>query len=150
MHPEFAPAQTEDIKPLFRLCKDLIDRYEDTARIDYPSVLSWTRRKLERQISEYRRILWEGRHVGYLHFAPSQGQMELDDFYIFPEFQHQGIGSAVLGLLREETELPIFLYVFLENEGALRLYRRLGFREIQRLDGSRCIMTWRKEHDAKD
>ena len=71
--------------------------------------------------------------------------MELDDFYIFPEFQHRGIGSAVLRLLREETELPIFLYVFLENEGALRLYHRLGFREVQRVDGTRCIMTWRKE-----
>ncbi len=145
MQPEFAPIQSSDIEPLFGLCKALIDQYEDTARIDYPAVLGWTRRKLERQISEYRRILWDGQHVGYLHFAPSQGQMELDDFYIFPEFQHRGIGSAVLRLLREETELPIFLYVFLENEGALRLYHRLGFREIQRVDGTRCIMTWRKE-----
>ncbi|MCI8351023.1 MAG: GNAT family N-acetyltransferase [Oscillospiraceae bacterium] len=145
MQPEFAPIQSSDIEPLFGLCKALIDQYEDTARIDYPAVLGWTRRKLERQISEYRRILWDGQHVGYLHFAPSQGQMELDDFYIFPEFQHRGIGSAVLRLLREETELPIFLYVFLENEGALRLYHRLGFREVQRVDGTRCIMTWRKE-----
>ena len=140
MQPEFAPIQSSDIEPLFGLCKALIDQYEDTARIDYPAVLGWTR-----QISEYRRILWDGQHVGYLHFAPSQGQMELDDFYIFPEFQHRGIGSAVLRLLREETELPIFLYVFLENEGALRLYHRLGFREVQRVDGTRCIMTWRKE-----
>ncbi len=145
MQPEFAPIQSSDIEPLFGLCKALIDQYEDTARIDYPAVLGWTRRKLERQISEYRRILWDGQHVGYLHFAPSQGQMELDDFYIFPEFQHRGIGSAVLRLLREETELPIFLYVFLENEGALRLYHRLGFLEVQRVDGTRCIMTWRKE-----
>lgn len=145
MQPEFAPIQSSDIEPLFGLCKALIDQYEDTARIDYPAVLGWTRRKLERQISEYRRILWDGQHVGYLHFAPSQGQMELDDFYIFPEFQHRGIGSAVLHLLREETELPIFLYVFLENEGALRLYHRLGFREVHRVDGTRCIMTWRKE-----
>lgn len=145
MQPEFAPIQSSDIEPLFGLCKALIDQYEDTARIDYPAVLGWTRRKLERQISEYRRILWDGQHVGYLHFAPSQGQIELDDFYIFPEFQHRGIGSAVLRLLREETELPIFLYVFLENEGALRLYHRLGFREVQRVDGTRCIMTWRKE-----
>ena len=145
MQPEFAPIQSSDIGPLFGLCKALIDQYEDTARIDYPAVLGWTRRKLERQISEYRRILWDGQHVGYLHFAPSQGQIELDDFYIFPEFQHRGIGSAVLRLLREETELPIFLYVFLENEGALRLYHRLGFREVQRVDGTRCIMTWRKE-----
>ena len=145
MQPEFAPIQSSDIEPLFGLCKALIDQYEDTARIDYPAVLGWTRRKLERQISEYRRILWDGQHVGYLHFAPSQGQMELDDFYIFPEFQHRGIGSAVLRLLREETELPIFLYVFLENEGALRLYHLLGFWEVQRVDGTRCIMTWRKE-----
>ena len=108
MQPEFAPIQSSDIEPLFGLCKALIDQYEDTARIDYPAVLGWTRRKLERQISEYRRILWDGQHVGYLHFAPSQGQIELDDFYIFPEFQHRGIGSAVLRLLREETELAVY------------------------------------------
>lgn len=143
MKLDFSPALYEDIEPLFRLNKDLIDRYEDTKHIDYDSVLKWVRNKLETHIDEYRRILWEGRYVGYFHFSPSEGQMELDDLYIFPEFQGQGIGTALLRRLTAESELPIFLYVFVKNRGACALYQRLGFTVAETVGDTRYRMVWR-------
>jgi ribosomal protein S18 acetylase RimI-like enzyme len=38
------------------------------------------------------------------------------------------------------TEMPVYLYVFQKNEGAVRLYRRLGFEIIQTVGNSRYIM----------
>ena len=137
----YSPAAPADAGEIFELCKALIDRYEDISSIDYDRVLAWVRRKIEENISEYRRILLDGAHAGYFHFCPADEGWELDDLYIFPEFQNRGIGTAVIRDCCEKG--PVMLYVFKENTGALALYRRLGFREVGTAGQTRLIL--RKE-----
>ena len=135
------PAGKTDIDPIFALSRDLILRYEDTAAIDLPRVLAWVRRKIEENIHEYRRIFCGGVHTGYYRLFTGELGRELDDLYIFPEYQNQGIGTEVI--TRCCAQGPLTLYCFTENTGALALYRRLGFREIRALGSTRLIL--RKE-----
>ena len=137
----YSPAVPVDAGAIFELCKALIDQYEDISIIDYHRVLAWVRRKIEENISEYRRILADGAHAGYFHFYPAEDGWELDDLYIFPEFQNRGIGTAVIRDCCEKG--PVMLYVFRKNTGALALYRRLGFREVGTAGQNRLIL--RKE-----
>ena len=137
----YAPACPADAGEIFELCKTLIDRYEDISAIDYDRVLAWVRRKIEGSICEYSRILADGVHAGYFHFCPAEDGWELDDLYIFPEFQNRGIGTAVIRDCCEKG--PVMLYVFKKNTGALALYRRLGFQEVGTAGQTRLIL--RKE-----
>ena len=137
----YSPVVPADAGVIFDLCKALIDQYEDISTIDYDKVLAWVRRKIEGSISEYRRIIVDGVHAGYFHFCPAEDSWELDDLYVFPEFQNRGIGAAVVRDCCEHG--PVILYVFRKNTGALALYRRLGFREIGTADQTRLIL--RKE-----
>ena len=137
----FSPAAPSDAGTIFELCKALIDQYEDISAIDYHRVLVWVRQKIEENISEYRRILADGAHAGYFHFCPAEDGWELDDLYVFPEFQNQGIGTAVIQDCCEKD--PVMLYVFRKNTGALALYRRLGFQEVGTAGQTRLIL--RKE-----
>ena len=137
----YSPAAPSDAGPIFELCKVLIDKYEDISTIDYDRVLAWVRRKIEVSICEYRRILADGVHAGYFHFCPAEDGWELDDLYVFPEFQNQGIGTAVIQDCCEKD--PVMLYVFRKNTGALALYRRLGFQEVGTAGQTRLIL--RKE-----
>ena len=107
------------------------NKIEPLFYIKYPKVLAWVRRKIEENIAEYRRILRDGIHVGYYRLAPDDDGRELDDLYIFPEFQNRGIGTAVIRQCCAQG--PVNLYVFTKNTGALALYRRLGFREIRQV-----------------
>ena len=141
MNLTYSPAAPDDAGAIFELCKALIDQYEDISTIDYDKVLTWVRRKIEGSISEYRRILLDGVHAGYFHFCPAEDGWELDDLYVFPEFQNQGIGTAVIRDCCEKD--PVMLYVFRKNTGALALYRRLGFREVGTAGQTRLIL--RKE-----
>lgn len=136
----YQKADETDIEPVYQFSKALIDQYEDLQSIDYDKVLRWVRRKLEAHISDYDRILLDGQTVGYFHFLPNGDKMEIDDLYIYPRFQNQGIGTAVLRKCCSETALPVFLYVFSRNTGAISLYKRLGFRIVQTVNGSRYIM----------
>lgn len=141
MELTFQTAQAQDADVLFAWNKDLIDRYETLESIDYDRVLAWVRRKLDGRIGEYTRVLADGKTAGYFRFVPGEdGMYELDDLYIFPEFQCRGIGTKIIETCCEQVECPVYLYVFVRNERAAALYRRLGFRVTQTVGESRCIM----------
>lgn len=134
-----------DIEHIYRLCKQLIDDYEDMDSIDYDRVLKWVHRKIEASIEEYTAVYAAHKKVGYFHFYQNEaGEYEIDDLYIFPECQNQGIGSAVIQSCVLSVNAPVMLYVFIKNEKAVALYKRLGFEIMRTVNGSRYIM--RKEN----
>lgn len=141
MRLSYQLALPEDVDTIFRFNKDLIDRYENIQDISYDGVLGWVRRKIEKAIHTYTRIYADGVHVGFYRFVANEEKMELDDLYIFPEFQSRGIGTCVIEKCCVETEKPVMLYVFIRNTGAWKLYQRLGFEIRENIRGSRYIMV---------
>lgn len=142
--PTYEKTTACDVEPIYRLCKQLIDDYEDMDSIDYDKVLKWVRRKIEISIDEYTAVFVSGEKVGYYHFYQNEdGEYELDDLYIFPQYQNRGIGSAVIQACAASVKAPVMLYVFIKNEKAVALYKRLGFEIIRTVNGSRYVM--RKE-----
>ena len=141
MRLSYQLALPEDVDTIFRFNKDLIDRYENIQDISYDDVLGWVRRKIEKAIHTYTRIYADGVHAGFYRFVPNEEKMELDDLYIFPEFQSRGIGTCVIEKCCVETEKPVMLYVFIRNTGAWKLYQRLGFEIRENIRGSRYIMV---------
>ena len=142
MKTTYNKATISDAEHIFSLCKQLIDKYENINSIDYEKVLLWVRRKLENSIDEYTTIYADGKKAGYYHFYKNEdGEYELDDLYIFEEFQSRGIGSAVIKKCCSLVDSPVMLYVFIKNERAIALYKRLGFEVTQSVGDSRYIMS---------
>lgn len=134
-------ATSSDIERLYLLCRQLIDDYENIECIDYEKVLRWVRQKLETTIDEYTAVYAEGQKAGYYHFFKNEnGEYELDDLYIFPQFQNHGIGSAIIEKCCRSVTEPVTLYVFIKNGKAVSLYERLGFVIVETVRGSRYIM----------
>ena len=136
----FEKAQPDNIDQIYTFCKDLIEQYEDPEDVCIPDVLAWTQRKITKLISEYVRVVSDGKVVAYYHFSPEEGKMELDDLYVLSEYRGQGVGTAIIQKCCCETELPVFLYVFKENKPAVSLYEKMGFRMIKPIGKTRCIM----------
>ena len=131
----------EDIEEIYELCKQLIHDYEQLDTINYPKVMNWVRKKIEKSIDEYITVYAGDRKAGYYHFYKNDsGQFEIDDLYVFPEFQNQGIGSTIVRKCCASTNAPIMLYVFIKNERAVSLYKRLGFKVTETIHNSRYIM----------
>jgi chorismate mutase/GNAT superfamily N-acetyltransferase len=60
----------------------------------------------------------------------------LDDLYVVPELAGQGLGSALLDLVKAQRPRGFCLWVFESNTPARRFYAGRGLVELERTDGS--------------
>lgn len=147
----YGSAGTEDVEKIYRLCKGLIEDYEALDCVDVDLVLKWVYRKIETSIDEYTTVYTDGQKAGYYHFYQNEdGEYEIDDLYIFPAYQNRGIGSQIIQRCCAAVDQPIMLYVFIRNDRAVALYKRLGFEIVQTVNDTRYIMKWvkRKYYEA--
>ena len=72
-----------------------------------------------------------GSVVGYARFPDAW----LDDLYVHPDHAGQGIGSALLDLVKAQRPDGFCLWVFEINDPARRFYRAHGLVELERTDG---------------
>lgn len=141
MNLTYEAAQPEDIEPICLLCEQLIRRYEDLDKLDFGALSRWVRKKVKSHIGTYTAVFADGQKAGYYHFYRNEdGQFELDDLYIFPEFQNRGIGSAIIRKCCAQAQSPVVLYCFIRNQRALTLYKRMGFEIVRTVTDSRYIM----------
>lgn len=106
MQISFQPIKPEDVEKIFQFQKELIECYEDLSSINCEKVFAWCKKKIQVTMQDYRRIMVEKELAGYfaLHKEAS-GEWELDDLYLFPQFQNQGIGTQVVRDIIEQTAL---------------------------------------------
>lgn len=74
----------------------------------------------------------DGAVAGYARFTATW----LDDLYVHPDHQGEGVGSALLDLVKAERPDGFCLWVFEVNEPARRFYAGRGLVELERTDGS--------------
>lgn len=64
-------------------------------------------------------------------FIATDGEF-VNQLYIHPDYQRQGIGSRLLALAKDRSSGKLSLYTFEINPGAQRFYEKHGFRIIGR------------------
>jgi GNAT superfamily N-acetyltransferase len=139
---QLRPAQTADYQFLYKLHRATIREY--VAKIwgwDENWQQAHFQEKFDPAAAEI--IGFDGRDIGVLKLERRADQLFLALIEILPEWQGQGIGTAViLDILAEgeRLDLPVTLQVF-RNNPACQLYGRLGFTAVGG-DDLRFIMRW--------
>lgn len=90
-------------------------------------------------------IIRDAAVVGYVQHVIEPTSLRVWNIALWPDFRGQGIGTQIIRdfqQLARDRDAELTLRVFPTNLAAQRLYRRLGFREIERT--SRAIeLAWR-------
>lgn len=136
-------ARHEDLEKIYQLSIELVERYEDLATVNYDYIQKWIKEKIETKMKDYYCIYHEDLKVGYLLLSEVDGEIEIDDFYLFEEYRGKGIGTAVLKKILKNDQ-NYFLYVFKENEIAIHLYKVFGFKIAQEVGKTRLVMRCQK------
>jgi ribosomal protein S18 acetylase RimI-like enzyme len=125
----FQSASRDDFSYIYQLCErtmrsyveaDLGDCFDQVAR---PTVEDLLQRGL------FSKIYANEVLVGALAYERQDTHIQLEELYVEPSKQNQGLGTKVMGHLLFESKslsLPIHLHVLLSNP-ARAFYERLGF-----------------------
>ena len=79
-------------------------------------------------------VMVDGKMVGTLRLVENQDEIFLALIEIHPDHQNCGLGTTIVqDILAEahQRSLPVLLHVLKTNQGARRLYERLGFAIIE-------------------
>lgn len=146
MNLAYEKATKRDLDVIFQYNKELLDQYMVHQELDYETLITVLRQKLEANIDEYIMVYWDEQQAGFYRFRNgNDGMMELDDLCVYSEFQNQKIGTTIIEKCCKETELPVYLYVFVENVRAWMLYERLGFFIVRNIENSVYMMVRNKQ-----
>ena len=96
-------------------------------------------RLLQNFTAEYTRLIkLDGSLAGFLVLRPQDNDLLLDHFYLHPDFQQRGLGSAAIELVLAEADVlgKIIHVGALRDSDANRFYLRHGFvlREVTEFD----------------
>jgi|YNPNPStandDraft_1061719.scaffolds.fasta_scaffold26455_4 ribosomal-protein-alanine N-acetyltransferase len=125
------PVETDDAIPLQRTCWPYLT----------PAEVQWWLTSLSER--RERGLAWgivalvDGVIAGYGQLTRLGGRAEISDLIVGESWRGQGVGTAIITCLIEMARSQRFLEVEIgvaeSNPRALRLYRRLGFREKRRI-----------------
>ena len=150
------PAGPDDYEELVRVYAST--RADELAQVtwwDDAQKLAFCRMQYDSQKKEYDSrfpdaqydvILLEGRTAGRLWVGRDGGEMRLLDIAVLPWARGQGVGTALVESLIAEaraTGRRLRHMVYFTNEGALRLYERLGFVVFEKVGDAYFHMEWR-------
>ncbi|MGL5827547.1 MAG: GNAT family N-acetyltransferase [Nocardioides sp.] len=79
--------------------------------------------------------VWVAHRGGVLGFARLDGSW-LESLYVHPGAQGDGIGGALLDIVKHRRPAGFALWVFESNERARRFYRHRGLLAVRRTDGA--------------
>jgi ribosomal protein S18 acetylase RimI-like enzyme len=150
------PATNDDYEELVRVyASTRAPELERVAWWDDEQKLAFCRMQYDAQKTEYEAhypeaqydvILLEGCTAGRFWVSRDEEEIRLLDIVVLPWAQRQGVGTALVRSLIEEARASgkqLRHMVFIENEGARRLYERLGFEVFEEVGGAYLHMEWR-------
>lgn len=76
-------------------------------------------------------IIFDGKDVGFYNGCTTDNKYEIGNICIIPEYQNQGIGTAILkDIIANNSDKEITIQYFKQNPVG-RLYERLGFKRVE-------------------
>ena len=122
---EIRKAELRDLGPALALDREAFGPDAWTV-MDYAAVFS------ENSVKKFTAVSG-GKFAGFgaSEWDREQNAVCLMPLAVRPEFRGRGIGSALLKAMEEAfgTSSDVYLYVDIENETAVRLYRRAGYKQ---------------------
>ncbi len=98
---------------------------------DWPASAAWTRAQVEDHLQSqpFLGVVIKERLVALILYRELQGLLEIHYLYTDPAFRRRGLMESLLNeLIRRNPASKIWLEVHCKNQGARRLYQKMGFK----------------------
>ncbi|MDD2518435.1 MAG: GNAT family N-acetyltransferase [Bacilli bacterium] len=105
-------------------------------------IINYVNSEIPKLLQDYQLIVVESKIIGSLLVVKYEDGMLLDEIYLEEQYRNMKIGSTIIQNLIKEHNI-IYLWVYKENIGAIKLYKKFGFM-IKEETQTRYLMKYQK------
>ena len=106
-------------------------------------ITNFVKNSIPNQINDYKVIEIDNKIIGCLYIESYQDGILLNEIYLEEEYRNQGIGTDIIKNILQNNS-KVYLWVYKENEKALKLYQSLNF-TIEESEEKRYLMVYKKD-----
>ena len=85
------------------------------------------------ELDKCQMICVDDKVIGCLIIKPDEGFTLLDEIFIEEEYRNLGIGTDIINNILNKNN-KVYLWVYIDNVRAVKLYKRLGFKVKEETD----------------
>ena len=114
---------------LFKCCLNNILKYSnDISKNEKEEINNYVLDNIKKEISKYKLIMIDNNIIGCLLVKDYKDGKLIEEIYIEYKYRNKNIGSRIINnFLKQNT----YLWVYKKNDGAIKLYKKLGFNVIE-------------------
>ncbi|MDA9556647.1 GNAT family N-acetyltransferase [Vibrio sp.] len=131
---DLVSVQKEDFLEVFVAVKQGIFEYIDNV-FGWDDDFQYQRLKDEYELSWFYWVYVDDNKIGLICYKPYDDAVHIHLLLIFPEYRKRMYGNSVMAKVREqslsEQRKRITLSSFSQNSGAIRFYKRLGYKVVE-------------------
>lgn len=127
--------------------KEMLTKFKLASILDYANDLNddeitkikdYVETNLPKQLNQYKIIMANEKKIGCVLVTDYKDGVLLDEIYLVSEFRGKGIGTNIISNVLKNHK-KVYLWVYKNNENAIKLYEKLGFK-IKDTTDSRIFM----------
>lgn len=118
----------------------ILDYAKDLSKDESEKITNYVKFTIPTQIRDYKIITINRKKVGCLLLEKYEDGILLNELYLDKNYRKKGIGTDILTDILNNNP-KVYLWVYKENDNALNLYKRLGFK-IKEETETRYFMTY--------
>ena len=120
----------------------ILDYAKNISKEEIEKISNYVKTIIPKQISNYKVIIMNNKKVGCLLLEKYEDGILLNELYLDNNNRRKGIGTNILiNILNNNSK--VYLWVYKENDIALNLYKKLGFKIKERTE-TRYFMEYDK------
>ncbi len=135
-------ASSKDIERIkFYKLKTIVDYANNLSDEEMKTINNYISENVVLLINDYKNIIYNNKIIGSFLVKNIDEGLLLDEIFIEKEYRNMGLGSSIIRKIIKESENNIYLWVYKNNDKAIKLYQKLGF-SIKDETASRYYMEY--------
>lgn len=116
----------------------ILDYANDLNDDEITKIKDYVDTNLPKQLNQYKIIMANDKKIGCVLVTDYKDGVLLDEIYLVSDFRGKGIGTNIISNVLKNHK-KVYLWVYKNNENAIKLYEKLGFK-IKDTTDSRIFM----------
>lgn len=118
-----------EILEIYKL-HSVLDYANNLSKSEISKIKNYVYEMVPNQIEKYKLIIFENKLIGCLLVYNYNDGVLLDEIYLIEEYRNKGIGTDIILNIINYNKV-VYLWVYKDNNNALKLYKKMGFEIIQ-------------------